>query len=243
MFLQKMIEIGFLNYCNAPTEGAQKALPTDNDPPMLEQQSKTVVFFHDETTFSANEDQNIMWGIKGHKMIKPKSKGSGIMLSDFIDEINGFLALNDEEYKVAKESNPQVRQYAREILEYGERRDRYWTRDTFMAQIEKAVEIAEFKYPKSSGWQHMWVFDHSSCHAAMADDALDVSHMNVKPGGKQRIMRDTECDGMAQKMYATSGGEKVAKGMKTGISTVGKMLTGCTKNFPATQTSRMRRAW
>ena len=36
----------------------------------------------------------------------------------------------------------------------------------------------------------MWVFDHSSCHAAMADDAVEVSKMNVKPGGKQRIMHD-----------------------------------------------------
>ena len=41
----------------------------------------------------------------------------------------------------------------------------------------------------------MWVFDHSSCHAAMADDALDVSKMNVKPGGKQRVMRDTTWNG------------------------------------------------
>ena len=62
--MQKMIEIGFLIIAMLQ----QKALPTDIDPPMLEQQSKTV-FFHDETTFSANEDQNITWGIKGQKII------------------------------------------------------------------------------------------------------------------------------------------------------------------------------
>ena len=28
------------------------------------------------------------------------------------------------------------------------------------------------------------------CHAAMPGDGLDVSKMNVKPGGKQRVMRD-----------------------------------------------------
>ena len=27
--------------------------------------------------------------------------------------------------------------------------------------------------------------------AAMADGVLDVNHMNVKPGGKQQIMRDS----------------------------------------------------
>ena len=56
--------------------------------------------------------------------------------------------------------------------------------------MKKAVAIAEVKYLKSAGWRHVWIFDHSSCHAAMADDALDINHMNVKPGGKQRIMHD-----------------------------------------------------
>ena len=32
----------------------------------------------------------------------PKSKGAGIMVSDFIDEHNGFLALNDEEHEMGK---------------------------------------------------------------------------------------------------------------------------------------------
>ena len=29
----------------------------------------------------------------------------------------------------------------------------------------------------------MWIFDHSSCHAAMLDDALDVSKININPRG------------------------------------------------------------
>ena len=53
------------------------------------------------------------------------------------------------------------------------------------------MKIAEAKYPKTDGWKHVWVFDQSSCHTAMADDALDASKMNVKPGGKQPVMRDT----------------------------------------------------
>ena len=36
----------------------------------------------------------------------------------------------------------------------------------------------------------MWIFDHSSSHAAMKDDALDANKMNVGYGGKQRIMQD-----------------------------------------------------
>ena len=177
-----MIKIGFLHFTNAPTENA---LPSNIDPPTLERCSKTVVFFHDKSTFMANEDQPTQWGMKGEKMIKPKSKGAGIMVSDFVDEHNGFLALTAEEYEVAKASNPNARMYACTFLEYGENREGYWTQDRFIDQMEKAVQIAEIKYPKVEGWRHVWVFDHSSCHAAMADDALDVSKMNVKPGGIQ----------------------------------------------------------
>ena len=36
----------------------------------------------------------------------------------------------------------------------------------------------------------------------MADDALDVNQMNVKPGGgQQQIMRDAEYNGRFQRMY------------------------------------------
>ena len=96
-----------------------------------------------------------------------------------------------------------------------------------MLQMERAVQISEIKYPKGERWRHVWIFDHSSCHAAMADDALDVNHMNVKSGGKQRIMRDTVYDGRTQKMYFTERGQKVATGMRIvleehGNSTAGK---------------------
>ena len=45
LFLRKMAKIGFLHFTNAPTEGAQKALPEDIEPPNLEHRSKTVVLF------------------------------------------------------------------------------------------------------------------------------------------------------------------------------------------------------
>ena len=167
-------------------------------------------------------------GSEGRENDETKKQGAGIMVSDFIDEHNGFLALTDVEYKTAKASDPNIRKYAREFLEYGESKEGYWTRDKFIAQMQRAVKIAEIKYPKEDGWRHVWVFDHSSCHAAMANDALDVNKMNVKPGGQQRIMRDTTWNGKVWKMYfEDKDGKKVAKGMKMvleerGVSTVGK---------------------
>ncbi len=96
-----------------------------------------------------------------------------------------------------------------------------------MAHIERAVEIVDVKYPKEQGWRRCWIFDNSSCHNAMADDALNVNRMNVNPGGAQRIMRDTSFGGKEQKMYFMQNGLKIAKGMKMvleerGVSTEGK---------------------
>ena len=73
---------------------------------------------------------------------------------------------------------------------YSENREGYWNSERFMDQIKMAVKIAEAKYPKCDNWRNIWIFDHSSCHSTMPDDALDVSKMNVNPGGKQRVMRD-----------------------------------------------------
>ena len=65
--------------------------------------------------------------------------------------------------------------------------------------MEHAVAVANVRYPKE-GWKVVWVFDQSSCHKAMASDALDVSKINVDPGGKQPKMRDTVWGGKPQKM-------------------------------------------
>ena len=80
-----------------------------------------------------------------------------------------------------------------------------------MTQLKEAAKIAEAKYPREDGWRVVWIFDHSSCHAAMPDDALDVSKMNVNPGGKQRVMRDGMWNGKPQSMNFSLG---VPKGMR-----------------------------
>jgi len=85
-FLQKMFGLGFLNEHNAPTEEAKLALPGDLVCIPQAVLDKTVVLFHDESTFQGNDDQPTFWGTKGTAVMRPKSKGSGIMLSDFIDE-------------------------------------------------------------------------------------------------------------------------------------------------------------
>ena len=100
-----MVALGFLDLINAPTPEARDALPDDLECPPQAVSDKTVVFFHDETIFQGNEDQPTFWGIKGTHIMRPQGKGAGIMMSDFIDESNGYLALTREEYSVAKVRN------------------------------------------------------------------------------------------------------------------------------------------
>ena len=44
-------------------------------------------------------------------MIKPKNKRAGIMVSNFIDKHSGFLAIMDDKYEVAKQSNMYVYEF------------------------------------------------------------------------------------------------------------------------------------
>ena len=99
---------------------------------------------------------------------------------------------------------------ARELFEYGAARVGYWTGEKFMAQIERAVCIAEFKYPPAMHTL-VWLFDQNSCHRAYASDALNVNNMNVRPGGAQAVMKDTVWAGRIQIMVDDNG---IPKGMK-----------------------------
>ena len=87
-------------------------------------------------------------------------RGSGIMVSD---EQMGtcHLSLTQEEYDEAKKTNPTIRKYARQQLEYGESKEGYWTSEKFMVQLKQAVKIGNVQYPKDKGWRVVWIFDHS----------------------------------------------------------------------------------
>ena len=69
-----MVTLGFLNPSNAPTEEAKAALPADLSSPDPVIIDKTVVLFHDETTFQSNEDQLTLWIEKERRLCDPNPK-------------------------------------------------------------------------------------------------------------------------------------------------------------------------
>ena len=128
------------------------------------------------------------------------------MVSDFIEERDGYLAIPDALYETVKQHDPTVPQSARVIFEYGKNCDGYWNNELFMEQMEMAVKVAEPKYPL----KHVWIFDHSCRHTAFAPDALVASRLNRKPGGKQPVMHDTVWAGKPQKLVLDDGTPKGA---------------------------------
>jgi len=115
-----MVALGFLNWNNAPTEKAKSALPSELQCPSQEVLDKTVVLFHDESTFQANENQSTFWGTKGTTLIKPKSKGSGLWSLK-----NGYLCLTQDEYRRAHEQDPTIQIKVRTLFEYGDAKEQW----------------------------------------------------------------------------------------------------------------------
>ena len=150
-----------------------------------EEKKTLVVLFHDESIYNTNEGQMWMWAEEDHPALLPKTKGSGIMVAEFIDEHNGYLQLTPEE----QAANPSLPKSARAFLEYGAEREGYWTGEKFLTQVKNACDIAEVKYPQH---QHtlVFVFDQSSCHTKYDDQALLTKNILVKGGGPRRV-RDT----------------------------------------------------
>ena len=58
------------------------------------------------------------------------------MVSDFIEEKNGYLVLTDAEYETAKSNDLYAEKYAQQLLEFGENKEGYWTSDMLLLKLE-----------------------------------------------------------------------------------------------------------
>ncbi|KIK77418.1 hypothetical protein PAXRUDRAFT_28810 [Paxillus rubicundulus Ve08.2h10] len=97
--------------------------------------------------------------------LRKKGQGRAIHISGFIVEQSGWLALSENE------------QLENEALPADQR-----------LGVKKTILLFEHKFPNTVA---EFVFDQSSAHGAFTKDALNAKEMNIRPGGKQRIMHDT----------------------------------------------------
>ena len=102
---------------------------------------KRIRVYHDESLYYANSLQNIFWSDETMQPIRQKSLGGSIMVSDFVEEHDGFLRVSQE---TADRVGIQCKE-ARQYLEIGV--GSYWRSEAFLKQVEKAITIFEAKYP------------------------------------------------------------------------------------------------
>ena len=79
------------------------------------------------------------------------------------DEHNGYLCLAPEEHEVAKFTLPDLPAKAQVVFKFGAQGQGYWNNELFIAQVETAIKIAEFKSPKTHNTL-VFLFDQSSMH-------------------------------------------------------------------------------
>ena len=60
-----------------------------------------IVLYHDESVYNSNEGETWMWGEEDKPALQSKTKGSGIMVFDFIDEHDGYLCLSSQQNQQA----------------------------------------------------------------------------------------------------------------------------------------------
>ncbi|KIK82327.1 hypothetical protein PAXRUDRAFT_35590 [Paxillus rubicundulus Ve08.2h10] len=121
------------------------------------------------TAPQANNDNAKSWVLKDEYRLKKKGVGHGIHQSNVICSTVGHL------------------EDAGQSMEYGKNHKGHWTGEHFVNQLRNKI-IPAFEHAHGAGYQALFLVDNSQGHSAYAEDALVISRMNIKLGGKQACM-------------------------------------------------------
>jgi hypothetical protein len=171
--------------------GANLDILAQVDPEVLGDNRETVFIFHDESTVHAKERPCVAWLLPGTSEIRSKNAGRLIHISDFILETTGHLKLSPTEFEKSQEESGKKPESAdaAAVIYPSTKGDKWWDMEQLCHQVaHRAIPIFETTHPNL---QAVFVFDCSLAHGAYAKSALRVQNMNLKPGGKQAIPRDT----------------------------------------------------
>jgi len=144
---------------------------TLNDPSVLEGDEEIgrqlVVWFHDESTFYANDCRKQCWVHMSEGVVpQPKGEGASLMVADFVSADYGWLR------------SPDGKESARILFRAGKARDGYFTNENIVAHAEKAMDILQKYYPHED---HALIFDNATTHLKRADDALSAHKLPKSP--------------------------------------------------------------
>lgn len=142
---------------------------------------------HDESIFSANDGRRQAWISENGAFLRPKGKGKGIMVSDFLLPWSRLNLLSLSKGLQDELVASGIALEAVEYFEYGQE-EGHWDGKKLLDQVKKrAIPIAEALYP---GYEFVFFFDNATSHSVYADDALIVKGMNKGDGGGQHLLRN-----------------------------------------------------
>ncbi|KAF9223592.1 hypothetical protein BS17DRAFT_795740 [Gyrodon lividus] len=166
------------------------------DNPLLKDPTSTcpgchvIMWFHNESTFYTNDQQQLQWVHKSESATpKPKGEGASLMVADFISADYGWL------------QSPDKKESAHVIFKAGKQCNRYYTNGNIIEHAEKAMDILRKHYPDDD---HVLVFNNTSIHLKHADNALSARSLPKNPLATFGITV-TEKDGHGRVIYGADG--------------------------------------
>lgn len=133
-------------------------------------QQKTTVWYHDESTYYQNDRRKLRWVHIDEKPVpQPKGEGASLMISDFVSADYGWL------------QSPDGSETARMVFRAGKNRDGYFTNDSILGQVARAMDILEKHYP---GDKHVFIFDNATTHTKRVAAAPCARNMPKGPSSK-----------------------------------------------------------
>ena len=109
-----------------------------------------IMITHDESTFSAHDSRRKVWTLEGHGILRPKSKGRGIMVSDFLlpwSRLNLFSLPSQQQTDLVKLALEAVTYF-----EYGKMEEGYWTGEHLLDQIQPRLYLLEKLYSQDMSY-------------------------------------------------------------------------------------------
>jgi len=135
--------------------------------PLSGGEHRIVVWFHDESTFYANDQRKLQW-VHQNESAEPQLKGEGasLMVADFVSADYGWL------------QSPDRKKHTHVLFKAGKAWDGYFTNDDIVAQTRRAMDILSRHYPNED---HVFIFDNAKTHLKRANDSLSARKMPKFP--------------------------------------------------------------
>jgi hypothetical protein len=204
VYLAKMAEKEqrMRDYEREPTDPDPSNLLKEIPPSLKDGEREVILITHDESIFYSNDATKLIWILDQYSELRPKSNGSSIHVSAFVNERSG---LPKEAYK---------------IIYPGKNRDGFWTNKDLAEQLQEVLQLYSEMYPDCD---FLFQFDNSANHGAFKDDALVASRLNLKVGAKSHDTvdgdgNDIKSEYKMRDTYYTKDGKRIRQSMIDPIS-------------------------